>query len=68
MNFTDLPLFVGEGESPKPYQIAPQKAHWTRAEDFSYAVADEKVAVLLEGKNIVKTIYVKGKLINLIIK
>ncbi|MBR6794130.1 MAG: leucine--tRNA ligase [Clostridia bacterium] len=29
---------------------------------------DEKVAALLEGKNIVKVIYVKGKLINLIIK
>ncbi len=29
---------------------------------------DEKVAALLEGKNIVKVIYVKGKLINLIVK
>lgn len=49
VKFTDLPLFVGEGESPKPYQIAPQKAHWTKAEDFSYAVADEKVAVFDEA-------------------
>ncbi len=30
--------------------------------------ADEKLASLLEGKNIVKVIYVKGKLINLIVK
>ncbi len=30
--------------------------------------ADEKIGALLEGKSIVKVIYVKGKLINLIIK
>ena len=30
--------------------------------------ADEKISALLEGKEIVKVIYVKGKLINLIIK
>ncbi len=30
--------------------------------------ADEKLAALLEGKNIVKIIYVKGKLVNLIVK
>ena len=30
--------------------------------------ADEKLGGLLEGKNIVKVIYVKGKLINLIVK
>ena len=30
--------------------------------------SDEKLAALLEGKNIVKVIYVKGKLMNLIVK
>ncbi len=30
--------------------------------------ADEKLAALLDGKNIVKVIYVKGKLMNLIVK
>ncbi len=30
--------------------------------------ADEKIKPLLEGKNVVKVIYVKGKLINLIVK
>ncbi len=40
----------------------------TEEEVLTIVRADEKVAALLEGKNIVKVIYVKGKLINLIIK
>ena len=40
------------------------------AEDEVMAIvkADEKLAALLEGKAVVKVIYVKGKLINLIVK
>ncbi len=43
-------------------------AEATEEEVLTIVRADEKVAALLEGKNIVKVIYVKGKLINLIIK
>ncbi len=39
-------------------------------EDFikSAALADEKVKVHLEGKQVVKTIYVPGKLVNIVVK
>ncbi len=43
-------------------------AEATEEEVLTIVRADEKIAALLEGKNIVKVIYVKGKLINLIIK
>ena len=32
------------------------------------AIADEKVAARLEGKTVVKTIVVKGKMVNLVVK
>jgi leucyl-tRNA synthetase len=32
------------------------------------AKADEKVAVELDGKNVIKEIYVKGKLVNIVAK
>ncbi len=43
-------------------------AEATEEEVLTLVRADEKIARLLEGKTIVKVIYVKGKLINLIIK
>ncbi|MBQ3084952.1 MAG: leucine--tRNA ligase [Clostridia bacterium] len=43
-------------------------AEATQDEVLEIVRSDEKLAALLEGKNIVKVIYVKGKLMNLIVK
>ena len=39
-----------------------------QADAISLAKAEEKVAAELEGKNIIKEIYVKGKLVNIVAK
>ena len=40
----------------------------TRDEAINAARADEKIAALLEGKTIVKEIYVPGKIVNIVAK
>ncbi|MBE6541725.1 MAG: leucine--tRNA ligase [Ruminococcaceae bacterium] len=40
----------------------------TQAEAIALAKADERIASLLEGKNIVKEIYIPGKIVNIVAK
>ena len=40
----------------------------TRDEAINAARADEKIAALLEGKTVVKEIYVPGKIVNIVAK
>ena len=40
----------------------------TKEAAIALAVADEKIAALIEGKQIVKEIYIPGKIVNIVVK
>ena len=40
----------------------------TKEEAIALALRDEKIASLLEGKQVVKEIYVPGKIVNIVVK
>ena len=79
MTYTPWPVYDEAKTKASEVEIAVQvlgkikgrvmiPAEATEDEVMTIVRADEKIGALLEGKNVVKVIYVKGKLINLIVK
>ena len=51
-----------------PVELVYFESFETKEEAIAAAKADEKIVSMLEGKNIVKEIYVPGKIVNIVAK
>ena len=69
--YETLALYIASGLDPEKNILFVQShvpAHAEQDEVLAIAKADPDVAAAIEGKNIVKEIYVKGRLVNIVAK
>lgn len=64
----DSTVEVGVQVNGKLRSVVALPANCDKEEAFAIAVKDEKIVPLLEGKTIVKEIYVPNKIVNLVVK
>ena len=64
----DATVEVGVQVNGKLRSVVALPANCDKEEAFDIAVKDEKIVPLLEGKTIVKEIYVPNKIVNLVVK
>ena len=64
----DATVEVGVQVNGKLRSVVVLPANCDKEEAFAIAVKDEKIVPLLEGKTIVKEIYVPNKIVNLVVK
>ena len=68
MTGTRTLILLRHAKSDYPDGVADHERPLAKRGIREAALADEKVAAAIEGKNVVKFVYIKGRLANIVVK